>query len=818
MGRGAGGGTSRRGWGVLAAGMLAWVGCGEGLEQPGEDMDERPRAMRQAVDGTYVANVYSDVTVDAREPDTNFGSATRLTVDGSPERRTYLRFIVGNVDGRRVKRARLRMYATDPSADGPALYATSNDWHYLTLTWNNAPAPRGPVLADVGAVADNAFTDWDVTEWVRGSGHYSFVLVSTTDDGVVFLSDNGTGDEKDPQLVLELEPCPTPLPTVIEPELDTTVTEATPDTGAPQDSRLVTDGSPRREAYLFFRVAADRPIRNARLRLHARDGSSDGPALHRVSPSWTGGDITWNTRPALEGAPLVDLGAVRTGAYVELDVSSAVTGPGTYGFALVSTSGDGVDFTSREGAAGFRPELVLSHDGPSCAYSGDGVGGTVLGVRQIGSTGEEGLRTMVADGSGGYVVLGGYFARGGTSPADFGTGPLPEGYGPVLARYRADGTPIWVKAFPTQGAAANAVAVAADGSILVTGAYYGALDLGAGPLPPVEPGASNLFVARFAANGQTLWSRGFAAMRGGTPGRAYAYAVAADAQGDVVVTGVFVGLMDLGGGVLVSGPGAAGAGESQDGMFLARFGADGSHRWSKAFPAGTTEPTVGQLVSVDREGGVVVGGRLAAGTDLGNGAVDGTSLFLARFSSAGALLWTRVLSGATGSMVGLGVHGDRVFFTGQFQGAFTFGGQTYTQVPSGGFHDPDQDLFLGAVSLAGADVWLRHMGTPGSEFPHGLSVGPDGQVVLVGSVSRPTDLGPVSLGTASNFVGSFTPDGDVRWVRSFGPVTLEEVTVLSTGDILTGMRFDQPVVVTVDGNVFDRETEAADILLLKLRP
>lgn len=775
--------------------------------------------MRQAADGTYVSNVYSDVTVDAREPDTNFGSATRLTVDGSPERRTYLRFILGGFEGQRVKRATLRLYATDPSADGPAVYATSPEWHYLSLTWNNAPAPRGPALADVGAVADNAFTEWDVTAWVQGMGEYSFVLVSNTDDGVVYLSDNGAGDEKDPQLVVELEPCPTPLPGVIEPSLDTTVAEATPNTGASGDGLLVADGSPRQEAYLFFNVPANRPIRAARLRLHARDGSWDGPALYRVSSSWTGGDLTWNTRPALNGPPLVDLGAVRTGARVELDVSSAVTGPGTYGFALVPTSGDGVDFTSREGAAGFRPELVLTYDEPSCAYVGDGIEGTVAWTRHIGAAGEEGLHAMAADGSGGYVVLGGYWAGGGTSPADFGAGPLPNGFGMVLARYRGDGSAVWTRAFPTPGGTAGkAVTVASDGSILVTGAYFGALDLGTGALPPAEPGGSNFFVARFSSTGQTLWSRGFKAVREGTSGRLMPYAIAVDPQGGVVVTGVFVGLLDLGGGVLVSGPGAAGAGEAQDGMFVARFHADGSHRWSKAFPAGVTEPSVGQEVSVDAEGGVVVAGRLAGGTDLGGGAATGHSLFVARFSNEGAFLWQRVLAGATGSMAGLGVAGDRVFFTGHFQGAFTFGGQTYTQVASGQFYDPDYDVLLGAVSLQGADVWMKHLGTPGPELSHALSVGPEGQVVLVGALSRPTAIGSVSLGTEGHFVGSFSREGEVRWVRGFGRVTLEETAVLSTGEVLAGMRWSQPPPVTVDGVVYEKVNESQDILLLKLRP
>ncbi len=49
---------------------------------------------------------------------------------------------------------------------------------------------------------------------------------------------------------------------------------------------------------------------------------------------------------------------METGAWVDYDVSSEVTGDGTYTFALISNSTDGVTFSSREGPK--PPQLVIT--------------------------------------------------------------------------------------------------------------------------------------------------------------------------------------------------------------------------------------------------------------------------------------------------------------------------------------------------------------------------------------------------------------------------------------------------------------------------
>jgi hypothetical protein len=251
-------------------------------------------------------------------------------------------------------------------------------------------------------------------------------------------------------------------------------------------------------------------------------------------------------------------------------------------------------------------------------------------------------------------------------------------------------------------------------------------------------------------------------------------------------------------------------------MFLARFRADGTHRWSKAFASGVTATTRGDALAMSSDGGVLVGGVLAGGANLGDGSAPGAGLFVARYSAAGAFVWKRALSGATGELSGLAVSNGRVFFSGHFEGAFTFAGRTYTQVSNGDFHQPGYDLVLGALSLGGGDTWLRHVGTSSLESTHALSVGASGQVMLVGTLTRPTDIGPVTLGTGGRFVGAFSPEGDVRWVRSFGAAPLEKAAVLGSGEVLTSGRFT--TTVSVDGVPLPPVNGTEDILLLKLRP
>lgn len=153
----------------------------------------------------------ADARVVQNSPSRNYGTEWGLMADGSPVYRSYLRFTVSGVTGA-VSSARLRLYVTNGTGDGPALYAAATTWSESAITWSSQPGSTGAVIADARSVAANAWLELDVTPLVKGDGAIGLVLISTSSDGfearsresdrppqlVVVADDGGGGDPTDP--------------------------------------------------------------------------------------------------------------------------------------------------------------------------------------------------------------------------------------------------------------------------------------------------------------------------------------------------------------------------------------------------------------------------------------------------------------------------------------------------------------------------------------------------------------------------------------------------------------------------------------------
>ena len=149
---------------------------------------------------TVTVAVGTDAYVSQARPTTNYGASRTLLVDGDSGKayESYLRFAVSGLPGP-VQRATLRLYATNGSTNGPAVYATSNAWTAAELTWDNRPARAGDASDDKGAISANTWVEFDVTPLIAGDGTHSFVLIPASSDGVDFYSRTGS---QPPQLVL----------------------------------------------------------------------------------------------------------------------------------------------------------------------------------------------------------------------------------------------------------------------------------------------------------------------------------------------------------------------------------------------------------------------------------------------------------------------------------------------------------------------------------------------------------------------------------------------------------------------------------------
>ncbi|CAN5706772.1 hypothetical protein BH10ACT1_BH10ACT1_36180 [soil metagenome] len=132
---------------------------------------------------TFVAT--ADAPVKSSSPTKNYGSDPDLrTRAGDPAYSSYLRFDLSGLASA-PKSAKLRLYVTDASKVPGSVRATSTSWTESTITWNNAPAGTGAVLANAPASTLGTWIELDVTAAVTGNGPVSFVISTTsTDSGI----------------------------------------------------------------------------------------------------------------------------------------------------------------------------------------------------------------------------------------------------------------------------------------------------------------------------------------------------------------------------------------------------------------------------------------------------------------------------------------------------------------------------------------------------------------------------------------------------------------------------------------------------------
>src|SRR3990172_8824159 len=246
----------------------------------------------------------ADARVEEPFPNTNFGRSFLKTDGGTdPDVESYLRFTVSGVSGA-VLSARLRVFATTDTANGPAVYPTSNDWAELGITWNTRPAPTGGAVDDKGAIGTNTWVEYNVTSLVLGDGVYSFLLAIDNTDGIEFSSREGL---QPPQLVLTFSPntptpTSTPTPTFLTlastPDADARVEEARPDHnyGTADTLRAIGGAGPALQSYLRFTVTGVAgTIQTARLRVFATSPTANGPAVYATPHRCSETTITWNT-------------------------------------------------------------------------------------------------------------------------------------------------------------------------------------------------------------------------------------------------------------------------------------------------------------------------------------------------------------------------------------------------------------------------------------------------------------------------------------------------------------------------------------------
>ncbi|MCC6557504.1 MAG: hypothetical protein IT372_31520 [Polyangiaceae bacterium] len=294
---------------------------------------------------------------------------------------------------------------------------------------------------------------------------------------------------------------------------------------------------------------------------------------------------------------------------------------------------------------------------------------------------------VVADAQGNIYLAGNF-----EGTIDLGGGPLVStGAGATdvfIAKLSPAGAHLWSKRFGSADYDDEVRRLSLDpaGDLLLTGGFASTIDFGGGTM---TTGGPSPFVAKLDPNGNHIWSKTFSGS-----GDNWGTGIAADPQGNVLVTGDFTGFVNCGGPVL------SGAGSND--IFVAKLTAAGNHVWSQRHGGSAAERT--RSIDVDSTGAAVIIGYFNGSVNVGGGlftAVGSGDVLLFKLSAAGAHVWNAAGAhlwsqrwSSPGAQLGFGLSVDgsgNVALTGRMEGAPDFGG--------------------GALASAGArDVFLAKLG------------------------------------------------------------------------------------------------------------
>lgn len=203
--------------------------------------------------------------------------------------------------------------------------------------------PGGSVRVDVAVVPNVARTIWNA--------------------GGVYSGDGVPANNNDAWYAVVTAPASGAGQMTLTSSADATVDSQWPDSNLGSAPSIETDAYPLQSSLLRFDVTglAGKTITKATLRLFVTDPSPDGGKVYLVSDNtWIETGVAWNSKPAASSTPAASLGAVTTGMWREVDITSLVTGDGPLNLSIATTSTNGADYSSKEGAN--APQLVITYE------------------------------------------------------------------------------------------------------------------------------------------------------------------------------------------------------------------------------------------------------------------------------------------------------------------------------------------------------------------------------------------------------------------------------------------------------------------------
>lgn len=346
-----------------------------------------------------------------------------------------------------------------------------------------------------------------------------------------------------------------------------------------------------------------------------------------------------------------------------------------------------------------------------------------------------------------------------------------------LAKYSPFGDWMWSYRIGGVGSdVAKGIAIDAAGNIILAGSFTGAVDFdpGSSVYTMSAAGLRNSFVIKLDQNAEFLWGARLA------NGFNEAYAMDADAAGNVVLTGGFTGTVDFDPG---SGVFNLSSSSFSQVAYILQLDENGTFVFAKTING--SNDVMSSDIAIDEFGNIVCVGNFYGTADLDPGVglfvvnAGGTTVFgcfVLKLDTNGLFLWGRFLHSmfdVLAQRLSFDEQGN-VLCTGLFYFEVNFD-EGFSNVSLSADESGSRNVYVLKLNTVGQFLWVKAITGFSEVIAMAIETEEGGSFFLTGLFSFESDFDTGSdeyiIDSSSGFdffIARFFPDGNLDWVKSFG--------------------------------------------------